>query len=197
MASSPLHTKVRVRTNVAGLQQLASWAAKRNVTLKGAKAAGKVLKVAARSAAPRRKGRGGGSLRQAQGVLAKKGSKGKTVSFVVQGARKGVDKTVVLKGRKTPSRVVPAFYDHLVQLGTRPHRLGKGESLGRSGKRKVVVRTAQTTGRMHPGTPANPFRKRAWAAADERAAEAAVEAMVQATADEMRKQSRRVFSKIF
>lgn len=186
---------VKVTTNVAGLQFLASEVKKRTVTLAGAKAAGKVLKLAARVGVPRRAG--SGALRQAQGVKAAKGTKaGTTASFAVQGARKKVDKMVRLKGRKKATRVVPAFYDHLVQLGTRPHALGKGESLGRDAtkRRKAVVRTAQGSGK-HPGARANPYRKRAWEAVKEPAAAAAMKAMGAAVRKAIAQQAARVFAK--
>ena len=136
----------------------------RSVTLAGVKAGIKILQRAARSAAPRR--RNSGALKQSQGTIAKKGKKGKTVSFAVQGARKGFEKMVTPKGYKKPQRAVPAFYDHLVQGGTRPHRLGKGEKILRINARgrQVGKVTEQTTGGKHPGSQRNPYRKRAYEA---------------------------------
>ena len=193
--SDTLSPKVRIKVNVTGIQFLASETKKRNVTLKGARAAGKILIAAARGAAPKRKG--SGALKSAQGVRVAKGTKaGTTASFAVQGAKKKVDKMVTLPGRKKPVRVVPAFYDHLVQLGTKAHALGKGESLGRAAtkRRGAIAKTAQTTGKKHPGTAANPYRKRAWEAVKDRAGDAAVQAMGKAVKAEIAKQSAKVFA---
>lgn len=197
MGAPKLTISTKVVTSVDGIQFLVTEAAKRNITFVGAKAAGKILKAAAKSAAPRRKGRGGGSLRQAQGVLVKKGKKGLTVAFAVQGARKKAVKMVVLKGRNKPQRVIPAFYDHLVQLGTKAHRLGKGESTGREAtkRRKAIVRTSQTTGGKHPGTKADPYRKRAWEAVKGPAAAASMAAMQVAAKKAIQKQAAKVFAK--
>lgn len=191
----PISPKVKVKVNVDGLMSLASEAKKRNVTLKGAKAAGKILQVAARAGAPKRPG--SGALKHAQGVRAAKGTRaGTTASYAVQGAKKKVDKTVKLKGRRKATRVVPAFYDHLVQLGTKPHALGKGESLGRDAtkRRKAVVRTGQTGGK-HPGAKKNPYRERAWNLVKGRAAAAALAAMGAACRAEIAKQAKKVFAK--
>lgn len=195
--ASKFGVSVKVTTHVDGIQFLSTEAKKRNITLAGAKAAGKVLRTAARSAAPRRKGKGGGSLRQAQGVLVKKGKKGLTVSFAVQGAKKKLAKMVVFKGRKKPQRVVPAFYDHLVQLGTKAHRLGKGESLGRDAtkRRKAIVRTSQSTGGKHPGTKGRPYRKQAYERVKGQAAAAAIAAMRVAVKRAIQKQAAKVFAK--
>lgn len=197
MPTPKLSVSVKVVTKIDGIQFLAGEAKKRTVTLAGAKAAGKILKGAARSAAPRRKGGGGGSLKQAQGVRAQKGKKGLTVSFVVQGAKKKFEKVIKRKGRNKPTRVVPAFYDHLVQLGTRPHRTGKGESLGRDAtkRRKAVLRTAQKTGGRHPGTAAYPYRKWAWETVKGPASAAALVAMGAMVRKLIARQARQVFAK--
>ena len=185
--------RVSVKTDVSGIEAVISAARTRGITLAGAKAAGKLLKNAARSTAPKRPG--SGTLKQAQGVLAKKGTKqGTTASFAVQGARKKVVKMVKLRGKKKPVKVVPAFYDHLVQLGTRPHAIGKGESLGRDitkRRKTAVVRTGQSTGK-HPGAKANPYRKRAWEGVKAEAGGAAVKAMGAATQKEIDRQTAKI-----
>lgn len=192
-----LHIGAKVVTNTDGITAVASEAAKRNISLQGARAGGKVLLTESRGQAPRRKGPGGGSLKRAQGVIAKKGRKGLTLAFAVQGAKKSYDKMIVLKGRTKAQRVVPAFYDHLIQGGTKPHRLGKGESLGRdaTSRRGAITATAQATGGIHPGTRANPYRKRAWAVVKRRAGDVAVSAMAAATQKEIRRNAARVFAK--
>lgn len=199
MAKTATFAGVTLKVDVRGLDALYKETAKRGVTLAGAKAAMRKLKTAAKAAAPRRKGKGGGSLRKAQGVLARKGTKsGSTSSFAVQGAMKKFDREIVVEGRKKARRVVPAFYDHLVQLGVRPHRIGKGESLGRdaTSRRKAVARTAQATGGKHPGTQPNPYRKRAWENVKDEAARRAVAAMGDALQKEIAKQHRRTMQKL-
>lgn len=162
----------RIVIDTSGIAGVVTEAKKRNITLKGAKAAAKILLVAARAQAPRR--RGSGALRQAQGIKAVKGRKGTTISFAVQGARTKVVKVVRLPGRKTPKKATPALYDHLVQLGTKPHKIGKGR---------------------HPGTAANPYRRRAWEGVKGAAADACLDAMGAATRKEIERQSAKVKAK--
>lgn len=179
----------RVKIDTTGIHAIVSEAKKRNITLAGAKAAAKILKNAARAAAPRRTG----ALAQAQAVKAAKGTRGSTASYAVQGSKRKYVRMVKLKGRKKPTKVVPAFYDHLVQMGTRSHALGKGESLGRSGRR-TAVRTAQGTGK-HPGAKANPFRRRAWQTVKEPASRAALDAMSVAVKKEIARQAAKYAAK--
>lgn len=197
MPKNPIHATVRIATRIDGIEAVTKEAQKRNIALKGARAAAKVLLPPARGQAPRRKGKGGGSLKRAQGIVVKKGKKGLTLAFAVQGARKRYDKQVVLKGRKSATRVVPAFYDHLVQLGTRAHQLGKGESLGRTAtsRRGAVAKTDQKTGGKHPGTKANPFRKRAWVATKGAAGRASIDAMGKATQEQIAKNAAKLEAK--
>lgn len=188
--------RVRAVTDTSGIAAVVTAAKARSITLAGARAAGKLLKTAARATAPKRPG--SGALKQAQGVKAAKGTKaGTTASYAVQGARKKVVKMVKVRGRKKPLKAVPAFYDHLVQLGTKPHALGAGESLGRaaSRRRKAAPRTAQTSGK-HPGARPNPYRERAWAAVKGPAGSAAVAAMGAAANKEMARQHSRVMAKL-
>lgn len=149
----------KVTTDVSGMLSLVKKAKARSITLKGVRAGAKVLLKAVRPRTPRRKR--SGALRQAQGVKAAKGRKGKTISFAVQGARVKVQKFVKLDGYRTPQKVVPANYDHLVQGGTRQHRLGKGEKLERIavGRRRSVKGTGQIAGGLHPGAKKNPYRR--------------------------------------
>lgn len=170
----------KVSVDTSGFKFLVAENKKRDVTLKGAKAGGKVLERAAKATAPTRTR----MLRKAQGVKAAKGRKGSTIAFAVQGARKRTEAMVVPPGRKKPERVVPAFYDHLVQGGTRPHSVSKGQRLERKQKTnkkgrlygKMVAQTDQT-GRQHPGARANPYRKRAWETVKSEAGRSTLEAM--------------------
>lgn len=178
--------KATVAVDVSGIEAIVSEAKKRNITLKGAKAAGKILKIAARAEAPSRSG----ATKRAQGVKAAKGNKGATISYAVQGVKKSFSLQYTPPGRNKPQRVVPAFIDHLIQLGTKPHALAKGASLGRKGKGV----TGQV-GKMHPGAKPDPYRKRAWEAVKDQAGEAAVEAMGVATQKEIDKQAAKIAAK--
>ena len=86
-------------------------------------------------------------------------------------------------GRKKPQKAVPAFYDHLVNLGVQPHAVGKGSKLARKRKGKLIPGTHQAGG-LHPGAKADPFRSRAWKSSSAAAGDAAVKAM----GEELRKQ---------
>lgn len=76
-------------------------------------------------------------------------------------------------GRRTARKVVPNFYAHLVEGGTRPHAVGKGSKLRKRGtiakaSRRAVLRgvraeSYEQRGGMHPGTPAVRFLARAFA----------------------------------
>lgn len=154
--AGPIGMKVEV--DVRGFQGVVSTAQTRSITLKGVRAGIKVLVGPAKAGAPKRSG----ALKQAQGYRAAKGRKGKTIAFAVQGAKVATTKTY--KGRT----VKPGKYDHLVQGGTRPHRLGKGEKLSRTVSTKAAdifkPGTAQTSGGRHPGAKPNPYRRRAYQA---------------------------------
>lgn len=168
---------MKVELDTRGFQGVISEAQSRNMTLKGVRAGIKVLVGPAKAGAPRRSG----ALKAAQGSKAAKGRKGKTIAYAVQGARAKYQKTY--RGRA----VKPGKYDHLVQGGTRPHRLGKGEKLAREAIQKFATvfkpGTAQATGGMHPGARANPYRKRAF-----EAVKAAISAAVsKAMGDDLRR----------
>lgn len=173
----------KVMVDTAGMRFLIDEHGRRDVTLKGARAGAKVLERAAKSEAPRRKG--SGALRLAQGVKAAKGRKGTTTAYAVQGSKKRVEKMVTLPGRKKPTRVVPAYYDHLVQGGTRPHSVAKGQRLGRGVRMSkrgriygaAVTQTNQAGRKKHPGAKPNPYRQRAWNSVQDQAAAAALQAM--------------------
>lgn len=52
----------------------------------------------------------------------------------------------------------PEKYAHLVELGTAPHSVAKGDTLERKNRKGDVVKQAsQTAGKMHPGAQAKPF----------------------------------------
>lgn len=178
--------KASVAVDVSGIDAVVSEAKKRNITLKGAKAAGKILKLAARAEAPKRSG----ATRRAQGVKAEKGKKGATTSYAVQGVKKKFSLTWTPPKRTKSYRVVPAFIDHLIQLGTKPHSIAKGAKLARKGKAAVGQ-----TGKPHPGARPNPYRKRAWDQVKDRAGEAAVEAMGEATQKVIDKQAAKIAAK--
>lgn len=176
-----------VKVDVSGIAALLSEAKQRNITLKGAKAAGKILKNAARAAAPKRSG----ALAQSQAVKTAKGTRsGSTSSYAVQGAKKKYQRMYKAPGKRTAQKIVPAFYDHLVQLGTKPHALKRGASVGRKGKGA----SGQNVAHMHPGAKANPYRRRAWEAVRGEAGEAALAAMAAATEKIVAKQAAKIAS---
>jgi hypothetical protein len=174
-----------VKVDVSGAMALLSEAKQRRVTLKGVKAGAKLLKLAARSEAPARPG--SGALQQAQGVKAEKGRQGKTISFAVQGARKNVVRMVRTGRSKKPQKAIPALYDHLVQLGTRPHATRKGSRLTK-GKKAAVGQI----GSAHPGAKANPYRRRAWARVKGEAGRVTLEAMAAELQKVLAKQAAKV-----
>lgn len=65
--------------------------------------------------------------------------------IAVVGPRTGMKQTVVRDGRSVLSN--PTRYAHLVELGTKPHAIGRG-----SNSRKGIQ-----TGRIHPGSKPQPF----------------------------------------
>lgn len=126
---------VRVVADLAPIPAIATETQTRNATLKAVRAGIKIIQAAAKGAAPKRRGH----LKRAQGTKAVKGKKGKTGSFAVQGAKTKYVKT----DKKSGKRVVPAFYDHLVIGGVKPHSVREGSL-------------------PHPGHSANPYRQRAY-----------------------------------
>ncbi len=99
-----------------------------------------------------------------------------TAAIGVVGARKDAKgrpakfrRTVRRRHRGKDEVVDPAKYVFLVERGTRPHAVGKGDSLTRGKKAQ--------SGKSHPGTQGSYFMTRAWVAT-EAAARAAVVARV-------------------
>lgn len=149
---------LKVQVDTSGISGVVSEAKTRNITMKGLRAGIKSLVPASRAGAPQRSR----ALKQAQGYRVAKGRRGRTISFAVQGAKAKYQKTY--KGKV----VKPGNYDHLVQGGTAPHRLGKGEKLSRlrvtKSSENVQPATSQSTGGRHPGAKPNPYRRRAYEA---------------------------------
>lgn len=160
----PLGTRVVVDLKPLGqnLKDLQTRAA----TLKAIRAGIREVQNVVKAAAPKRLGH----LRRAQGTKAKKGRKGKTGSFGVQGAKtKYVKRT--RPGKKSaakPRDVRPAFYDHLVIGGTKPHGVKKGGGV---------------VNKPHPGARPNPYRRKAYEAAKD----AVGSVMVRVMGEETRK----------
>lgn len=87
----------------------------RTITLKGVRAAGRIVASAAKARAPKRKG--GGALKQSMGMKAIKGRRGRSLALAVVGARKKVSKLVKVGTKGRTIRAVPANYMHLVEGG--------------------------------------------------------------------------------
>ncbi len=69
---------------------------------------------------------------------------------------KGIQQVTALGKRYLAGGRNPSYYAHFVELGTKPHAVGKGSRLKRVGKRGKVY-GGQQSGRMHPGTKPMPF----------------------------------------
>lgn len=85
------------------------------------------------------------------GLLAKslkrkvKSYKGAVVAVI--GPDQNVQQEVTRPGRRKPANAKPANYVHLVEFGTRPHTLAKGDKLARTGEMEVAA-TARTAARL-------------------------------------------------
>lgn len=130
----PIRADVAVDTS--GIREVAKLSQQRTATLKAVKAGGKLVVAAAKARAPRRPGRGGGGLRQAMGMKPVKGTRGKTLAYVVVGARKKVVKQVPVGTSGRTRKHVPAYIAHIVEGGAKAHPLNGGR---------------------HPGAKADPF----------------------------------------
>lgn len=191
--------RATIEVDYTGLRGLVTTTKERSATLKAVKAGARVVQPAMKAAAPRR-AEGGGSLRQAIGIKAVKGTVGQTKALAVLGPRRKVVKFIP-RGNRTV-KAVPANYGHLADQGTRPHAVGKGARLGRAGKvatfgRKkgrvvgAVAATAQAGG-LHPGAKATKFMERAWSANRAAAGRAAVEVMSREIQKAIAKEAARV-----
>lgn len=152
---------VRVDVDTSPIPETIKETQKRSISLKACRAGAKIVNAAVKPRAPKRLGH----LRRAQGVKAVRGKRGKTGSFAVQGVKTKYKK-MVKAGRRSATamrRVVPAFYDHLIIGGVKPHSIRKGAKLARKGKSAVGdVNLGRGTGKPHPGHSANPYRLRAY-----------------------------------
>lgn len=158
----------KVEIDSSGLAAVGSVAKQRTITKRAVAAAARVVARRAKALAPKESG----ALKVAIGTKADKGRTGLTRSFAVVGARKKVVKMVVRKGRRTPTKAVPAFYEHLVEAGTKPHAVGKGALRKRHGKLP-----ANQHGGVHPGAKAEPHLKPALDETKAEAGRVAVEIM--------------------
>lgn len=161
---------------------------KRNVALRAVRKGIKIVLPIARSMAPKKLGH----LKRAQSVKAVKGKKTKTGAYALQGARTKYVKIVPAGSRSKSGtrRVVPAFYDHLVIGGARPHVIRKGSQLGRTQDTYKIRQRAtigQGTGKPHPGTKPNPYRMRAWRSVEEQVQQVVAEQLAVETQKELDK----------
>lgn len=108
-----------------------------------------------------------GSLKKAIGQKVKNYRGNKTVTSIVGARSKSYGTT---KGKRNP-----AFYAHLVEMGTGPHR---------TGKKKFGYRRGAG---MHPGAKARPFMRPAWDAAAPRARDAVIDKMTEVFDKESKK----------
>jgi HK97 gp10 family phage protein len=181
--------EAKIVADMTPARLLASVAVQRRITLKAVKAGAKLVVPKAKAGAPRRKG--SGALKQSQGIKAEKGKRGKTLAFAVVGARKKVEETIP-RGRKSV-RVVPSYYAHLVEKGTRAHSLNKGAKLGRKGKANI----GQGTGKQHPGAKAKPFLGPAWESTKDQVGKVVTETIAAEVKKELRKNAAKAFGKLY
>lgn len=132
--AKPIRSSVAVDT--AGIREVAKLSQQRTATLKAVKGGAKIVQAAAKARAPRRKGRGGGGLKQSMGIKAQKGTRGKTLAYAVVGSRKKVVKQVPVGKAGRTRKHVPAYIAHIVEGGAKAHKLNGG---------------------THPGARKNPF----------------------------------------
>lgn len=194
MASAKI--KARVKVDTSGLKDIERTAKKKTITLKAVKAGGKVVQQAVKARAPRRKY--SGALKQSIGVKGAKGTRGQTAAYAVIGPRKSVVKLIPPTRGKKQIRAVPAYYAHLVEKGTRPHRLGLGQRLARAATKKKAAQaaTSQSRGGQHRGARANPFIATAWVSSRKRAAAVAQSVLGQEIKKELAKVSVKVRAKL-
>jgi HK97 gp10 family phage protein len=112
----------------------------------GVRAAGAIIIKEMRRRAPKDTG----VLKKSIGQKVKKYRRNQTVTSIIGGRSKAYE---TAEGKRNP-----AFYAHLVELGTKPHRVGDG---------------------VHPGSPAQPFMRPAWDASAPAARQAVVTKMTE------------------
>lgn len=187
----------KVEIDLSGLEGIIKAAKGRAMAKKAVSKMARILSPSVKSLAPKRSG----ALKQSQGVKVGNSTRNKTGAFAVQGARLKVQKTVKLPGRRTPQVVIPAFYDHLVNAGTKPHSLSKGSALGRTRRRRkkpdlVTVDVGQASGKKHPGAKASKFRERAWSANKSTCIAEGMKVMADETQKVIAKESSRLLGKL-
>lgn len=116
----------------------------RSVTNKAMTAARKPVVKAIRESVPT----ADGDLKKSIGAKAKT-FKRRTIRMNIIGAR---SRTIIRDGQ----RKNPAMYAHLVEFGTKAHRIGPGRVM-RIGDRIITGPVS------HPGTRPNPFMRKGWA----------------------------------
>lgn len=132
---------------------------------KQAKLALKPMLSTARRHAPKRSG----LLRKSLGIQVKAYA---NALWAAVGVRHGF--RAVITDPKTGGQILadPVKYAHLVELGTRPHSLGRGARMPRTGAKAGTKAAAgkYRPGAMHPGTPPRAFMRKAFEAHRESAA---------------------------
>lgn len=187
MAAKPIRATVAVDTK--GLGAVAKITQQKTITLKAVRAGAKIVAKAAKARAPRRKR--SGALKLSIGTKAAKGKRGRTTAYAVIGARKKVSKVVPVGRGGRMVKAVPAYYAHLVEGGTRPHRLKRGARLAR----RTQAARGQGAGGQHPGAKAKPFLGPAFDATKDRAMAEAQRVLGEETRKLIAKQAARLAAK--
>ena len=97
---------------------------------------------------------GTGLLRESLGTAIRSYRRGRT-AVAVLGPRIQFTGRVRKKLKGDAAKAKPSNYAHLVELGVRPHAVGRGSRILRAG-RSPGTKLKQTGG-QHPGSPARPF----------------------------------------
>jgi len=119
-----------------------------------------------------------GLLRKAQGVVVGKAKGPKRTAAI--GARKNKGKVIGITKDGKQRYADPAYYGHLVEGGTKSHRLKTvlvAEYTDKKGRNRKVYKPDKAA-RLHPGSRANPFKARAVQASKTQAVDAIRKSLV-------------------
>jgi hypothetical protein len=178
------NSRVGLTLDLTPLLAIKSEAQRRSITLKAVKAAAKIIAPAAKARAPRQNVRGGGGLRQAIGIKAIPGRKGKSTALCVVGARMRVVKMIRPPRGTKLVKQIPGAIAHLVEKGTAAHSISRGASRGRGNPRKATSHPIN-----HPGARPHPFLAPAWAASHAAALDAARKVLAEEIQKRLAKQA--------
>lgn len=91
--------------------------------------------------------------RARQNIKDKTGTLSKSLGIKVKRTRKGSMVGIEVGARSGKKQKYDGFYAHMVEFGTRPHAIGRGDNVESGGK----LTRGKQKGRQHPGMKARPF----------------------------------------